>query len=73
MWYAKAFYEDVCKVMNRVIRFLRRKKMDISVDSIASSTSNRSKWYDIWIKRKSGRRKWMQKKEIALKSLSLQY
>ena len=44
------------KVMNRVTRFLRRKKMDIAVDSTGFSTSNRSKWYDIRIKRKSSRK-----------------
>jgi len=44
------------KVMNRVTRFLRRKKMDIAVDSTGFSTNNRSKWYDIRIKRKSSRR-----------------
>ena len=44
------------KVMNRVTRFLRRKRMDIAVDSTGFSTNNRSKWYDIRIKRKNSRR-----------------
>ncbi|MCD6237325.1 MAG: hypothetical protein J7K13_05170, partial [Thermoplasmata archaeon] len=44
------------KVMNRVTRFLRRRKMDVAVDSTGFSTNNRSKWYDIRIKHKSSRR-----------------
>lgn len=44
------------KVMNRVTRFLRRKGMDIAVDSTGFSTSNRSRWYDIRIKRRSSRK-----------------
>jgi len=44
------------KVMSRVTRFLRRKKMDVSVDSTGFSTNNRSKWYDIRIKRKNSRK-----------------
>ena len=44
------------KVMNRVIRFLRRKGMNIAVDSSGFSTHNRSTWYEIRIKRKGRRR-----------------
>jgi transposase len=44
------------KVMNRVVRFLRRKGMDIAVDSSGFSTTSRSTWYDIRIKRRSSRR-----------------
>jgi transposase len=44
------------KVMNRVTRFLRRKKMNIAVDSTGFSTHNSSIWYDIRIKR-NGKRK----------------
>jgi len=47
------------KVMNRVTRFLRRKGMDIAVDSTGFGTSNRSRWYDIRIKRKSSRREYV--------------
>lgn len=39
------------KVMNRVTRFLRRKGMDIAVDSTGFSTKNSSTWYDIRIRR----------------------
>jgi hypothetical protein len=44
------------KVMNRVTRFLRRKKMTIAVDSSGFSTHNSSTWYDIRIKRQGSRR-----------------
>jgi transposase len=44
------------KVMNRVTRFLRRKKMNIAVDSTGFSTHNSSTWYDIRIKRHSSRK-----------------
>jgi len=44
------------KVTNRVIRFLRRKKMNIAVDSTGFSTHNSSTWYDIRIGR-HGKRK----------------
>jgi len=44
------------KVMNRVTRFLRRKKMNIAVDSSGFSTHNSSTWYDIRIER-HGKRK----------------
>ena len=44
------------KVMNRVTRFLRRKKMNIAVDSSGFSTHNSSTWYDIRIKRQGGRK-----------------
>jgi len=44
------------KVMNRVTRFLRRKGMNIAVDSSGFSTHNRSTWYEIRIKRKGRRR-----------------
>jgi len=44
------------KVMNRVIRFLRRKKMNIAVDSTGFSTHNSSTWYDIRIERHGRRR-----------------
>jgi len=44
------------KVMNHVTKFLRRKRMNIAVDSTGFSTSNRSKWYDIRIKRENSKR-----------------
>ncbi len=44
------------KTMNRVTRFLRRKKMNIAVDSTGFSTQNSSTWYDIRIERR-GKRK----------------
>lgn len=44
------------KVMNRVTRFLRRKKMNIAVDSTGFSTQNSSTWYDIRIERQGKRR-----------------
>jgi len=44
------------KVMNRVTRFLRRKGMNIAVDSTGFRTSNSSIWYDIRIKRKNKRK-----------------
>ena len=44
------------KVMNRVTRFLRRKKMNIAVDSTGFSTHNSSTWYDIRIKRCGSRK-----------------
>jgi hypothetical protein len=44
------------KVMNRVTRFLRRKKMNIAVDSTGFRTHNSSTWYDIRIKRQGGRK-----------------
>ncbi|MGC9385192.1 MAG: transposase [Kosmotogaceae bacterium] len=44
------------KVMNRVTRFLRRKGMNIAVDSTGFRTSNSSTWYDIRIKRKNKRK-----------------
>ena len=44
------------KVMNRVTRFLRRKKMNIAVDSTGFSTHNSSTWYDIRIKRHGSRK-----------------
>lgn len=44
------------KVMNRATRFLRRKKMNIAVDSTGFSTHNSSTWYDIWIKRRGSRK-----------------
>jgi transposase len=44
------------KVMNRVTRFLRRKKMNIAVDTTGFSTQNSSIWYDIRIERQ-GKRK----------------
>jgi transposase len=39
------------KVMNRVTRFLRRKGMNIAVDSTGFRTGNSSVWYDIRIHR----------------------
>jgi len=39
------------KVMNRVIKSLRKKGMNIAVDSTGFSTKNSSKWYDIRIGR----------------------
>lgn len=44
------------KVMNRVIRFLRRKGMNIAVDSSGFRTGNSSIWYDIRIKRRNKRK-----------------
>jgi len=44
------------KVMNRVTRFLRRKNMNIAVDSTGFRTHNSSTWYDIRIERQ-GKRK----------------
>jgi transposase len=44
------------KVMNRVTCFLRRKGMNIAVDSTGFRTSNSSTWYDIRIKRKNKRK-----------------
>jgi hypothetical protein len=44
------------KVMNRVILFLRRKNMNIAVDSTGFSTQNSSTWYEIRIERQ-GKRK----------------
>jgi transposase len=44
------------KVMNRVTRFLRRKGMNIAVDSTGFRTGNSSTWYDIRIKRKNKRK-----------------
>jgi transposase len=44
------------KVMNRVIRFLRRKGMNIAVDSTGFRTYTSSLWYDIRIKRQGRRR-----------------
>ncbi len=44
------------KVMNRVTRFLRRKKMNIAVDTTGFSTHNSSTWYDIRIERHGSRR-----------------
>jgi transposase len=44
------------KVMNRVTRFLRRKGMNIAVDSSGFRTGNSSIWYDIRIKRRNKRK-----------------
>lgn len=44
------------KVMNRVTRFLRRKGMNIAVDSTGFRTGNSSIWYDIRIRRKNTRK-----------------
>lgn len=44
------------KVMNRVTRFLRRKGMNIAVDSTGFRTGNSSTWYDIRIKRRNKRK-----------------
>jgi transposase len=44
------------KVTNRVTRFLRRKKMNIAVDTTGFSTHNSSTWYDIRIERHGSRR-----------------
>ena len=44
------------KVTNRVIRFLKRKNMNVAVDSSGFSTHNRSLWYDIRVKRRGKRR-----------------
>ncbi len=44
------------KVMNRITRFLRRKKMNIAVDTTGFSTHNSSTWYDIRIERHGSRR-----------------
>ena len=44
------------RVMNLVTRFLRRKGMNIAVDSSGFRTGNSSIWYDIRIKRRSRRK-----------------
>ena len=44
------------KVMNLVIRFLRRRKMTIAVDSTGFSTHQSSAWYDLRIERQGSRR-----------------
>lgn len=44
------------KVMNRVTRFIRRKGMNIAVDSTGFRTGNSSTWYDIRIKRQNKRK-----------------
>ena len=44
------------KVMNLVIRFLRRRKMTIAVDSTGFSTHQSSAWYDLRIARQGSRR-----------------
>ena len=44
------------KVMNLVTRFLRRKGMNIAVDSSGFRTGNSSIWYDIRIKRRNKRK-----------------
>lgn len=44
------------KVMNRVNTSIRRKKMNIAVDSTGFSTGNSSIWYDIRIKRRNKRK-----------------
>jgi transposase len=44
------------KVMNKVTRFLRRKGMNIAVDSTGFRTGNSSIWYDIRIRRKNTRK-----------------
>lgn len=44
------------RVMNRITRFLRRKGMNIAVDSTGFRTSNSSIWYDIRIKRRNKRK-----------------
>ena len=44
------------KVTNRVIRFLKRKNMNVAVDSSGFSTHNRSLWYDIRVKQRGKRR-----------------
>ena len=44
------------KVMNRATRFIRRKKMNIAVDSTGFRTHNSSTWYDIRIKRHGSRK-----------------
>lgn len=44
------------KVINRVARFLRRKKMNIAVDSTGFRTGNSSIWYDIRIRRRNKRK-----------------
>ena len=44
------------KVMNRVTGFLRRKGMNIAVDSTGFRTGNSSIWYDIRIKRRNKRK-----------------
>ena len=44
------------KVMNRVTQFLRRKAMNIAVDSTGFRTGNSSIWYDIRIRRRNKRK-----------------
>jgi hypothetical protein len=44
------------KVMNLIIRFLRRRKMTIAVDSTGFSTHQSSAWYDLRIERHGSRR-----------------
>ena len=44
------------KVTNRVIRFLKRKNMNVAVDSSGFSTHHRSLWYDIRVKHHGKRR-----------------
>jgi len=44
------------KAMNLVIRFLRRKRMTIAVDSTGFSTHQSSTWYDLRIERHGSRR-----------------
>ena len=44
------------RVMNQVIRFLRRQGMNIAVDSTGFRTGNSSIWYDIRIRRKNTRK-----------------
>ncbi len=44
------------KVMNLIIRFLRRRKMTIAVDSTGFSTHQSSAWYDLRIERQGSRR-----------------
>jgi len=44
------------KVMNLIIRFLRRKGMSIAIDSSGFRTGNSSIWYDIRIKRRNKRK-----------------
>jgi len=44
------------KAMNLVIRFLRRRKMTIAVDSTGFSTHQSSTWYDLRIERQGSRR-----------------
>jgi transposase len=44
------------KVMNLLIRFLRRRKMTIAIDSTEFSTHQSSAWYDLRIERHGSRR-----------------